>query len=366
MNIIFLGTRGFPGVQGGVENHCENLAVNLARLGCRVTVFTRRPYINRALKEYKGVRLIDLPALRQKTLEALLHTFLGVIKCIGYKPDILHIHGVGPGVFAPLAKLLGFKVVLTSHGSNYRHQKWNRFEKAFLKICEYLSIKFSDVIIAVSGIIQKEIKEKYGREAYYIPNGIQPLEHGGSLDKLDEYCLKAGKYILAVGRLVPEKGFHDLVDAFSMADAPGWKLVIAGGMDHASRYGIDLVKKAEKDNRIVFTGFLTGKPLFELYDNAGFFVLPSYYEGMPISLLEAMSFGLYSIASDIPANRSIGLPEENYFKKGDIGSLSRIITGLAGKQEGLRIERQQVDDLLKAYDWGVISEKTLKVYEKLA
>lgn len=362
MKVIFLGTRGFPNVQGGVEKHCENLAVNLVQSGCQVTVFTRRPYVNKEIKEYKGVRLIDLPAVRQKSLEALLHTFLGIIKCLGHKPDIVHIHGIGPGLFIPLAKLLGFKVVLTTHGSNYMHQKWNKAEKCFLKVCESISMRFADQIIAVSDPITKEVKERYGRDAYYIPNGVQLLEYESSGGVLDKYNLEKGKYILAVGRIVPEKGFHVLIEAFQELKATGWKLVIAGGADHESKYSIELFDNIKKDERIIYTGFLSGKPLYEIYDNAGIYVLPSSYEGMPISLMEAMSFGLYCIASDIAANRSLGLPEENYFKVGDSGDLAAKLNQVIGGNFNLRLTREQIDSLLCDYDWGIIAQKTLEVY----
>ncbi len=362
MNIIFLGTRGFPNVQGGVEKHCENLAVRLAAMGCRVTVFTRRPYVDRSLKEYMGVRLVDLPAVRRKNLEALLHTFLGVFKCLKYKPDILHMHGIGPGLLIPLAKLFGISVVLTTHGSNYMHEKWNRAQKVFLRLCEYISIRFADRIIAVSEDISRDIRKRYGREAQYIPNGVQAVECVEPGNTLGKYHLEAGRYILAVGRIVPEKGFHDLVEAFRSVSAEGWKLVIAGGADHTGRYSGELFKRMEQDERIVYTGFLSENPLRELYAGAGLYVLPSSYEGMPISLLEAICSGLYCIVSDIAANRSIGLPEEHYFKAGDCRELAGHINRAIIENKNVRMTRQQINELLEEYDWSRIAERTLKVY----
>jgi glycosyltransferase involved in cell wall biosynthesis len=171
MKVVIIGTRGFPNVQGGVEKHCENLAVHLVRLGCEVEVFTRRPYVDENIKEFEGVRLIALPTIKHKSLEAFLHTLLGVLVAVSHRPNILHIQAIGPALFVPLARLFGMKVVLTSHGSNYEHLKWGKFARLVLRLGEFLGVTFAHRIIAISEPIAEHIKKKYGKNARCILNG---------------------------------------------------------------------------------------------------------------------------------------------------------------------------------------------------
>ncbi len=373
MRIVMLGTRGFPNVPGGVEKHCEHLAAGLVRLGCEVIVFTRKPYVDPAITEYQGVKLVALPALRHKSLEAFLHTFLGVFAARRFRPDVLHIQAIGPGLFVPLARALGMKVVLTTHGSNYKHLKWGRFAKLILRFGEFLGVRFSNRVIAISPMIAEEIKEKYDKNPEVIPNGVVIAAPVKTDEALRRYSLEKGKYILGVGRFVPEKGFHDLLEAFSRLSNSdkdflnsGWKLVIAGDADHEDKYSAELKDKASKNKRVVLTGYLKEAPLRELYTYAGLFVLPSYYEGLPIALLEATSYGLSCLASDIPANRYLKLSEDRLYRAGDIQTMADKIKELVKrpltpeeKEKTLRILREE-------YDWQKVAEKTLEVYKKAA
>lgn len=365
MRIAILGTRGFPNVQGGVEKHCEGLSVNLVKIGCDITVFTRKPYVNNKVKEYNGVKLIALPALRHKYLEAFLHTLIGVFAAFRYHPDILHIQAIGPALFTPLARMLGMKVVVTSHGSNYKHLKWGRFAKLILRLGEFSGITFANKLIAISKLIADEIREKYKRNVVFIPNGVEIPKVTMSDNFIKKYGLIKGKYILSVGRFVPEKGFHDLIDAFNKGNFDDWKLVIVGGADHEDRYSLGLKKKAERNKNIVLTGFLTGKPLQELYSHAGLFVLPSYYEGLPIVLLEAMSYGLSCIASDIPANKNIELSDNRFFKTGDVNAIAEKIEEFINRPFKEEERKRQIDIIAEQYNWGKIAEDTLRVYKSV-
>ena len=362
MRVIILGTRGFPNIQGGVENHCENLAINLVKLGCDVIVFSRKPYVDYKFKEYEGVNLISLPTIRHKSLEAFIHTFIGMFVSIKYKPDILHIQGIGPGLFSFIGRLFRIKVILTSHGSNYRHLKWNSVEKKLLHFCEYIGMKTCNDLIAISSTIAEEIKEKYNRIAHVIPNGVEFLEEIASINTLLKLNLEKRKYILTVGRLVPEKGFHNLVTVFKNMNLPEWKLVIVGGDDHNSTYSKTLINSCKSDPNIIFTGFLTGIPLQELYSHAGVFILPSYYEGQPISILEAISFRLPCIASDIPGNRSIGLPDESYFKLDSLDQMEAKISEFMHKEYVESTIKNQAPCIKSIYDWKSITKSTLSVY----
>lgn len=292
------------------------------------------------------------------------------------KPDILHIHAIGPSLFVPLAQLLGMKVVVTNHGPDYKREKWPSPARVFLRFCERMGAKFADKIIAISGNISDDIKQKYGKEVVTIPNGIEMPGHMETQDILKKYGLQRRKYVLAVGRFVPEKGFHDLMDAFEIASGTlcprndkgrgtkdDWKLVIVGKADHEDKYSRGLKEKAEKNKNIILTGFLTGRPLQEIYSHAGLFVLPSYYEGLPIVLLEAMSYGLSCIASDIPANRSVGLDDDRFFKPGDVNALAAKIEEFINKPFKEEERQRQIYMITEQYDWGKIAEETLKVYK---
>lgn len=215
MKIVVTGTRGFPGVQGGIENHCQNLYINLAVKGCDIKVFTRRPYVKTDLLTYKGVTLMPVGCFRNKFLETLIHTFITVIMARSLKPDILHIHAIGPSLFTPLARILGMKVVVTSHGPEYERKKWSLPAKIFLRFCEMTGMKFANQIITISGNIAEGIKEKYSRNSTVIPNGVNIPQLAKSAECLQRFGIEKNKYILTVGRFVPEKGFQGYLPSLS-------------------------------------------------------------------------------------------------------------------------------------------------------
>lgn len=368
--VIVLGTRGFPHIQGGVEIHCENLYPQLVRRGCEVIVFTRKPYVNLSSDIYRGVKLIHLPCPKNKFLEAFLHTFIGVIIARKFSPDILHIHAIGPSLFTPVARLLGLKVIITNHGPDYQRKKWGKLAKCVLKLSERLGSTWANSIICISKPIADHIKRKYNRDAAVIPNGVTVMKNVQSDGTLKKYALTKGKYVLSVGRFVPEKGFHDLIDAFNLLPIANprfqdndWKLVIVGCADHEDNYSINLKEKANGNNRIILTGFLTGKPLQELYRHAGLFVIPSYYEGLPIVLLEAVSYGLSCIASDIPANKSVELSTDRFFSVGDIKVLAEKIKEFIDKPLCDEEKNRQIHMITERYNWGEIAHKTVDVYK---
>jgi glycosyltransferase involved in cell wall biosynthesis len=365
MKIVVVGIRGFPGIQGGIENHCEKLYPHLAAQGCVITVFTRKPYINTAINTYKGIVLVPVNCPKNKFLEAIIHTFKCVIKAWKIKPDILHIHAIGPSLFALLARALGMKVVVTNHGPDYMREKWSLPAKIFLKICELIGTLFANELITIAKNIADDIKKNYGRNSTILPNGVNIPNLAETNNILREHDLQEEKYILAVGRFVPEKGFHDLIDAFNSEEFNDHKLVIAGSADHEDEYSRNLEKKAQSNNKIVLTGFITGISLQELYSHAKLFVLPSYYEGLPIVLLEAMSYGLSCIVSDIPANRNVELDEQRIFKPGDINSLAAKIKEFLYKPWKEEDRIKQINLISENYDWGKIADETLTVYKKI-
>ncbi len=367
MKIVVLGTRGFPKVQGGIETHCENLYPALVQRGCDVTVLTRKPYIDPKLRSYKGVRFVSIHCFKNKFLETILHTFVGVLKARKLNPDILHIHAIGPSILTPLAKMLRLKVVVTNHGPDYDRQKWNRFAKAFLRTAERWGSKRADKVIAISKTITMSLQSKYNIHPAVIPNGVILHTFIDGKKIMREFGLTEHKYILAVGRLVPEKGFHDLIKAFrALPKDHNWKLVIAGCADHKDEYSRTLIAQSQGDKDIIMAGFVQGERLQALYQNRGLFVLPSYHEGLPIALLEALSYGGSCLVSDIPANVEIGLYEHQYFKTGDVSELSRKISLAMKNDADENDDIFQRDSILKKYSWDNIADQTLEVYRAVA
>lgn len=364
LRVHVLGTRGFPGIQGGVEKHCEELAPRLVALGVDVTVFTRTPYLSKPYKkEWKGVKFINLWCPRKKSLEALLHTVLGVLMARLRSSDILHFNAIGPSLLVPCAKVLGLRVVMSHHGPDYERAKWGRLAKKVLRLGERWGCKYADEIIAISSGIEKQIKDKFNREAHFIPNGVVIPKKKNDAKYIKCLGLIPEKYILTVARFVPEKGLHNLISAYAKLGTD-WNLAIAGDADHETEYSRNLKMMAKDTKNVVLTGYITGEPLEELYSHAGLFVLPSYYEGLPIVLLEALSYGLSVLVSDIAPNREVELDEERYFPVDNETELVKkleywIRRGLLSDKE----RKEQLEMLRSRYDWDKMAEETLKVYE---
>lgn len=366
-SIFILGLRGIPNVQGGIETHVEQLAPLLVESHCDVTVLARSRYQPKLAKDqFKGVRVKKLWAPKSKRFESLIHTFIGVLYAAIKRPDVLHIHAVGPSLMVPLARLLGLKVVMTHHGPDYDRQKWGGLAKNILKLGERFGVRFSNQVIVISKTIQKLVKKKHGVDSVLIPNGVVVQSViDGSESVLQQYGLQKNRYILIVSRLVPEKRHFDLMDAFDKVNLSGWKLVIVGSSDHPDDYSSAVIKRVSESDNMVSTGFLSGEPLKEIFNGAGLFVLPSSHEGLPIALLEALSFGLPVLASDIPANLEVGLTADHYFELGNVDRLSEkiaLLTKRSLNDEEISKVKFWVE---KNYDWHVIRDKTIKVYSLL-
>ncbi len=365
MKVFVAGTRGFPDIPGGVETHCQNLYPRLVRLGCKVTVFRRTPYLEKPrLKSFRGVRFIDLWCPRLKHLEAVVHTFLAVVIAALASADILHIHCSGPALFVPLARLLGLKVVLRSVGAGYERKNWGPFAKAVLRLGEKLGTRYANRNITITQHIQDSIRQKYGVESDLIPNGVEIPATPASAGYLRKWGLEKKKYAFTAGRFDAGKGFHELIEAFGGLPAE-WKLVIAGQANHPSAYSQALEASARQTKGVVLTGFITGEELRQLFAHCGLFVLPSHHEGLSFAMLEALSYGNSVLLTDIPANKAIPLRPDRYFRAGDVEDLrqkmaywmERGITD-AEKEENLRMLRER-------HDWDVIAERTLAVYRSV-
>lgn len=361
MNIIVLGTRGIPDILGGVETHCEELYPRIASQGHDVTIITRTPYVvDKGVIEHKGVKLKHIYAPKIKSFEAIIHTFLGVLYAAVKRPDILHIHAIGPMIMTPFARLLGLKVVVTNHGPDYDRQKWGNLAKTILKIGEYLGTKFANHVIIISEVINDILKTKYNRQnAHLIYNGVNIPALAKNEDYINSIGLEKHKYIIGVGRFVEEKGFSDLIKSYSQIKTDV-KLVLVGDADHETNYS-NALKKEANEAGVVLTGFIRGEKLNQIFTHALLFAMPSYHEGLPIALLEAMSYNLNVLVSDIPANLEVKLDASNYFKVGDIANLTdKLNTKLAEKNATSDYSKRIKED----YNWDNISEQVMAVYQK--
>ena len=356
-------------MQGGVETHAQNICPILVNLGCDVHVLTRAFYQNEPhRRSWKGIRFHNLWSPKVKGVEAFIHTFIGVLYAgLINRPDVLHIHAVGPMLFTPLARLFGLKVVVTHHGPDYDRQKWSSFAKKLLRLGECMGMQWASERIVISSVIRKIIHKAYSKESVLIPNGVSRPAALVSSAVLDEYSLTPGRYIVLVSRLVPEKRHIDLIKAFDKASGEpgleGWKLAIVGSAEHPDDYTQEVLVEAENTENVICTGFKTGADLETLYTNAGIFVLPSSHEGLPIAMLEALSYGLSVIVSDIPANLEVGLPEKHYFPLGDVDALSQKLVAFSSvpisEEDKNKLQAWVTDN----YSWDVIAQNTLDVYK---
>lgn len=361
MRVCVTGLRGLPGVMGGVETHCEELLPRLAaRLpGVRIVAFGRSGYCRAAV--HQNVEVRPLFAVRDKRLEAVLHTGWSVLQARREKASLLHIHGIGPALWTPLAKALGVRVLVTHHGADYRRAKWGVLAQAALRAGEWLAIRYADGLIAVSQADAARLRAAYPRQGGKIrvlPNGVSAAMLAPSASQSRWPSQHAG-CVLAVGRLVPEKRFHDLIAAMRSLWQAGDRrpLCIVGDADHQDAYAAALRKQAS--DRVRFLGRLNRERLAGLYASCSVFVLPSAHEGLPIVCQEAIGAGARVLLSNIAANRELGLPEECYFPLGDIQALK---DGLASPPPAPANRKA----LLARFDWDAIAAETALIYRALA
>jgi glycosyltransferase involved in cell wall biosynthesis len=303
--------------------------------------------------------------VRSTYFETPLHSLVCALVAGFRRPEIVHVHGIGPALVTPLLRLLGLSVVVTHHGEDYNREKWGWAARAVLRAGEIAGMCFANKRIAVSHSIQKLITTKYGRSCEVIPNGVVFSELPLAADTVTGMGLVPGKYVLTVGRLVPEKRQLDLLRAFRAAGLDGWKLAIVGRIDHENRYAERLASEAQLADDVVMAGYQTGEALRQLYAHAGLFVLPSSHEGLPIVLLEALSYGLPALVSAIPSNMEVVSDPAYVFKVGDVADLSEKLGRLANVQLDADTRETIRRDNARKYDWADIAIKTAAAYGEL-
>ncbi len=367
MKVAMIGQKGIPSRAGGIEIHVEEISKRLVYLDCEVEAYCRKGYCDKEFNDskYEGITIKYTPFIKSKHLDAITHTFTATIRALLSKCDIFHYHALGPSTLAFIPRLFRKKVVCTVHGLDWQRGKWGKFASSYLKFGEYSTAKFSHKTINVSKNLVDHYREKYNLKTTYIPNGVERPELRKPLSIKDKYQLNTDDYILFLARLVPEKGIHYLIDAYSKIKTEK-KLVIAGGASHSSDYENELRNMARENKNIIFTGFVRGEELAELYSNAYFYVLPSDIEGLPISLLEAMSYGNCCLVSDIPENIAVVSTMGYSFEKSNPDDLADKLNMLIqDESKVLSVKKYAGDYILRKYNWDRIAVETKNVYKEL-
>jgi len=356
-----IGSKGLPAVFGGIERHVEEVGRRLVEKGHRVTVFGRRPFSESG--EYMGMRVKVLPSIPTKNLDAATSSLISTVKALFDPFDIVHYHGIGPSLFCWIPTLMGKITVSTIHAPDYRQVKWGPVAKYFLRMGERIAVRRSTAPVSVSKLMAERLGEESRKEVRYIPNGATlfgatEFAHAGRLG------LEKERYILAVGRFIYERGFHTLLEAFRDVKTD-LRMVIVGDARFEEEYAARLRDLA--DERVLFPGYISGPELNELYAHCSFYVLPSLVEGLPISLIEAMSFSRPLLVSDIPENLEVAEGIAVSFKRDDKGSLRDAMIRMLEMSTEER--RQRGSDARKRvtcfYTWDIVAEQLDELYHEL-
>ena len=358
--------------EGGVEIVVKELCTRMAQKGCEVTCYNRSghhvsgaEYDSVDETKYKGITQKYVPTIEKKGLAAVSSSFFAALCSAFGKYDVVHIHAEGPAFFSCLPKMLGKRVVVTIHGIDWQREKWQSgFGSKFIRQGEKNAVKYADEIIVLSKGVQEYFKETYGRETHFIPNGVNRPQIRKANLITEKFGLKKDSYILFLGRLVPEKGIRYLVEAFKNVNTDK-KLVIAGGSSDTDSFMAELKELAKKDDRILFAGFVQGEMLDELYSNAYIYTLPSDLEGMPLSLLEAMSYGNCCLVFDIPECTEVVENKALIFRKADVQDLQSKLQDACVYPENVEVYKKQAADFIcEKYNWDEVVEETMKLYRR--
>lgn len=367
-----LGHKRIPSREGGVEVVVEELSTRMVERGHEVACYNRsgkhvmdKDQVVKNINEYKGVKLKRVLTIDKKGLAAMTSSFFATLSILFSNADVVHYHAEGPCAWMWIIKYFSRKrIVATIHGLDWQRAKWGGFATKYIKFGEKQAVKHADKIIVLSKNVQDYFKKEYNRETIFIPNGVNKPDIVKADIISKKYNLKKDSYILFLGRIVPEKGIHYLIDAFNNITTDK-KLVIAGGASDTDSYYQELKERAKNNDNIIFTGFVQGQELEELYSNAYIYCLPSDLEGMPLSLLEAMSYGNCCLISDIPECSTVLEDKGVTFKKSDIVDLINVLQDLSDNKEKVKEYKNNAQVyIINKYNWNDVVEKTLELYKK--
>lgn len=373
LKIAMLGHKRIPSREGGIEIVVEELCTRMVEQGHDVTCYNRKghhvsgkDFDNEVSDTYKGIKIKNVFTIDKRGIAAMTASVTGAIAAAFGKFDVVHFHAEGPCAMLWLPKLLGKRCIATIHGLDHQRAKWGKLASTYIMLGEKCAVKFADEIIVLSEGVQKYFMDTYGRKTRFIPNGVnRPVLRKADIIK-EKFGLEKDSYLLFLGRLVPEKGIRYLIEAFKQVQTDK-KLVIAGGSSDTEEFAEELKQLAEEDNRILFTGFVQGAELDELYSNAYVYTLPSDLEGMPLSLLEAMSYGNCCLVSDIEECASVVEDKAMIFKKSDVKDLKEKLQEACEDSEMVAgYKKEAADFICEKYSWDDVVRKTEKLYIKIS
>ncbi len=367
LKIAMLGHKRIPSREGGIEIVVEELASRMVRRGHEVVCLNRaghhvsgKEFDRDAGDEYRGIRLRTVPTIDRRGLAAMTSSLSAALIAAFGRFDVVHFHAEGPAAMCLIPHLAGKRVVVTIHGLDWARAQWGGFASRYIKWGERQAVKYADEIIVLSRGVQNYFLENYGRKTVYIPNGVTRPEPVPAERITDRWGLEKDGYILFLGRIVPEKGLRILLEAWKGVHTDK-KLVIAGGSSDTQDFMDELISIA--DERVVFTGFQQGRILEELYSNCYLYCLPSDLEGMPLSLLEAMSYGNCCVVSDIPECTEVVGDKAAVFAHSSAEELKRVLQRLLDSPETVRRYRAGAAEYICArFDWENVVDRTLELY----
>ena len=372
MKIAVIGVKGLPANQGGIEHYCQALYPRIVERGHSVDLFARSSYTKQpwfSIRNYHGVRVICLPSLPIRGLDALTSSCMAACAATFFKDyDIVHFHALGPSLFSFIPRLLSqAKIIATCQGLDWQRGKWGKSSSKIIHQGEKAAAKYAHSIVVVSQALRTYFNRTYHVDSIYIPNGPGVYAQSDpQFTFVRSFNLQPERYLLFLGRLVPEKRPDLLIKAFQKIDQPGWKLVLAGGDSDTTDYIKELLQLSEGNSNIVFVGELKGSRLAEVVRGAGIFVLPSDLEGLPLAMLEAMREGVPVVASDIsPHQQLIGEDEDRgvLFNSGSIDSCADALDRAIERPDKLaKMARKAQKHIESNYDWDKITSDNLSVY----
>lgn len=371
LRIAMLGHKRIPSREGGIEIVVEELSTRMVQLGHQVTCYNRsghhvsgKEYDEKQLTEYKGVQIKTVFTINRKGVAAASSSFFAALKAAFGKYDVVHFHAEGPCAMMWIPKMFGKKCVATIHGLDWDRSKWGGMATKYIKFGEKVAVKYADEIIVLSKGVQRYFLDTYGRETKFIPNGVNiPVVRKANLIT-EKYGLTDQSYCLYLARLVPEKGLKYLISAYKQLNTEK-KLVIVGGASDTDEFLREMKELAGDNENIIFTGFVQGELLDELYSNAYVYCLPSDLEGMPLSLLEAMSYGNCCVVSDIDECTEVVEDKAVIFQKGNIEDLREKLQELCDQPEKVSSYRANAANFICGkYSWVDVVSKTIRLYRQ--